>query len=246
MKEEKDILQDKLASQFDATVSTIQPSAETDFKEVWFMGCHADVGGGAVPDRERHMLSRIPLRWMIRQCFECKTGILFTTAALAETGIDIESVWPVYKVPKRPAVEPSEMTVARYKKGLLPPLEMRSASLGAESALRSGTFPDKAKVENLPEQVEDYFDALASINDQLVQARKWWILEFWPVRIRVQRKTKDGERWEKVVAMNLGRYRAIRDLEPSMHWTVHMLISDKKYEIQSRVDKEAAWSVVTS
>ena len=33
---------------------------QTDVLEVWFMGCHADVGGGAVPNEEAHF----PCRWV--------------------------------------------------------------------------------------------------------------------------------------------------------------------------------------
>ncbi|KAG9089298.1 hypothetical protein FRC06_001632, partial [Ceratobasidium sp. 370] len=38
--------------------------AETDVKEVWFAGCHSDVGGGSVLDTTPHSLSNITLRWM--------------------------------------------------------------------------------------------------------------------------------------------------------------------------------------
>jgi len=34
----------------------------TDLLEVWFAGCHCDVGGGAVRNEERHRLANIPLR----------------------------------------------------------------------------------------------------------------------------------------------------------------------------------------
>ncbi|KEF55740.1 uncharacterized protein A1O9_08490 [Exophiala aquamarina CBS 119918] len=43
-----------------------QRPAKTDLLEVWFANCHCDVGGGAVRNEERHRLSNIPLRWMIR------------------------------------------------------------------------------------------------------------------------------------------------------------------------------------
>lgn len=80
---------------------------ETDVLEVWFMGCHADVGGGAVGNNVRHKLSQIPLRWMIRQCFECDTGIIFNTAALAEIGLDVHMLWPWYRPQVKPVVGPS-------------------------------------------------------------------------------------------------------------------------------------------
>lgn len=73
------------------------PEFVTDALEVWFMGAHPDIGGGAVRNESRHMLSRIPLRWMIRQCFECDTGILFDMARLAEHGLDVATLWPEYR-----------------------------------------------------------------------------------------------------------------------------------------------------
>ncbi|KDQ14785.1 hypothetical protein BOTBODRAFT_174609 [Botryobasidium botryosum FD-172 SS1] len=55
--------------------------------EVWFAGCHSDVGGGSVKDTEPHALANISLRWMVRQCIEAQCGILFDTAALQAAGI---------------------------------------------------------------------------------------------------------------------------------------------------------------
>jgi hypothetical protein len=92
----------------------------------------------------------------------------------------------------------------------------------------------------LPEHVEDQFDALAPINDQLVQAKGWWILEFWPVKVRVQKRSDE---WQKVVRMNMGRFRAIREVEPKMHWTVRMRMSDNQYKIRNRMDVGSVWQV---
>lgn len=70
----------------------------TDSKEVWFAGCHCDVGGGSVPNDTRHSLARIPLRWMIRECFACKTGIIFDAEILQnEIGINPNSLYPDVK-----------------------------------------------------------------------------------------------------------------------------------------------------
>jgi len=55
---------------------------------------------------------------------------------------------------------------------------------------------------------------------------------------------KDGIGWEKKVRMNLGRYRAIRESEPKMHWTVQHMIDEKEYTIKARMDKKTQWRVV--
>lgn len=48
-----------------------------------------DVGGGSVPNGTRHSLARIPLRWMIRECFRCNTGIIFDAAQLQAVGLRV-------------------------------------------------------------------------------------------------------------------------------------------------------------
>lgn len=47
-----------------------------------------DVGGGSVPNDTPHSLARIPLRWMIRECFLAKTVSLSLPSLLC-----IISVW---------------------------------------------------------------------------------------------------------------------------------------------------------
>lgn len=74
----------------------------TDACEVWFAGCHCDVGGGSVKNRTAHSLARIPLRWMIRECFRMKTGIIFDARLLhEEIGLDYRTVYP--RVLERPS-----------------------------------------------------------------------------------------------------------------------------------------------
>jgi uncharacterized protein (DUF2235 family) len=49
-----------------------------DAREVWFTGCHADVGGG-LPERDS-ALAKIPLLWMIEQT--AATGLRYDTATV--------------------------------------------------------------------------------------------------------------------------------------------------------------------
>ncbi|KAF1988472.1 hypothetical protein K402DRAFT_452716 [Aulographum hederae CBS 113979] len=218
---------------------------KTDALEVWFMGAHADVGGGACKNEDRHMLSRIPLRWMLRQCFECDTGILFDTSRLAEQGLDVDTLWPEFKSPSKPSVGPPPALVEKYEKKTLAPLQRRSTFLpiGEENDV----IKDAPTAEDLQyilpaESTEDHFDSLQRVNDQLVDAKGWWILEIWPVKIRV--RSSDGERWEKRVRMNLGRHRAIREMEPHMHWTVRHRMDSNKYTLKVRENKGTTWREV--
>lgn len=219
---------------------------ETDVLECWFMGCHADVGGGAVGNDIRHMLSRIPLRWMMRQCFECDTGILFDTSRLAEYGIDVQMLWPKYQKPTRPITGPPPRLMEKYEQKTLGPLYRRAAFLpiGPEENIISNA--PSAEILNylLPSEAnEDYFDAQERCNDMLEISRVWWILEFWPIKLRLLTKAGDG--WEKHVRMNLGRHRGVRESEPSMHWTVQHAIDEGRYTLKTKCEKGVCWNEIS-
>lgn len=226
---------------------------DSDVLEVWFMGCHADVGGGAVKNEERHKLSQIPLRWMIRQTFACNTGLLFHTEKLAEIGLDIHTLHPYYLPLNKPTFGPSPGQMDNYHKGL-PPISRRSTALSPRSLSTSSSdegvydltylsdsSPHKATGTWIPEQVEDHFDSLAPMNDQLVVAKGWWALEFWPIKYREQRK--DSEEWEKKVGVNRGRFRPVQEKEPNLHWTVQKRLEGREYRMRARVGREAVWRV---
>jgi uncharacterized protein (DUF2235 family) len=213
-----------------------------DVLEVWFAGAHADVGGGAVRNETRHVLARIPLRWMIRETFKCNTGILYKRDALAETGLDVPSLWPKVQARHRPVVGPSPSIFELSKHRELPALTRRPHALKHFIAHGNLDYPTSAgEADLLPEQVEDYFDAMAPMNDQLVQSRGWWLSEFWPVKIRVQCLRSDD--WKKQLTMNLGRYRAVQDVEPMMHWTVKQRMEEMGYRVKNRCDRRAVWRI---
>ncbi|KAK0209162.1 hypothetical protein DFS33DRAFT_1308021 [Desarmillaria ectypa] len=83
--------------------STCHTNTPTDVEEVWFAGCHCDVGGGSVANDVRNNLARIPFRWMIRQCFLLNTGIMFHREQLKQFGIEPSMLYPVVK-PRPPPI----------------------------------------------------------------------------------------------------------------------------------------------
>jgi len=213
-----------------------------DVLEVWFAGAHADIGGGAVRNETRHVLARIPLRWMIRETFRCNTGILYKRDALAETGLDVPSLWPKVQKRQRPSVGPSPAVLELSKHRELPALSRRPFALKHFTKHGNLDYPTSAgEADLLPEQIEDYFDAMAPMNDQLLQARGWWLGELWPVKIRVQCRTNDD--WTKRLTMNLGRYRAVQDVEPVMHWTVKQRMEEMGYHVKNRCHRRAVWRI---
>lgn len=65
----------------------IRPSADADHLQVWFPGVHSDVGGGYAAPRDR--LSRVPLRWMLR---EARNAGMHVNDAVLEK-LDLEKTW---------------------------------------------------------------------------------------------------------------------------------------------------------
>ncbi|TFK61376.1 hypothetical protein BDN72DRAFT_849746 [Pluteus cervinus] len=124
----------------------------TDVDEVWFSGCHADVGGGSDPLSIR--LSRISLAWMIKQCTLTQTGILFDPDALQELNID-----------------PINLTI---RESNLP--------LPASKALEdNGKATDSGSNSIAQSAATNFGYAAAAISDQLIVRPLWWILEVLPL-----------------------------------------------------------------
>ncbi|KDQ30789.1 hypothetical protein PLEOSDRAFT_1035733 [Pleurotus ostreatus PC15] len=159
----------------------------TDIEEVWFAGCHCDVGGGSVSNKTKHSLARISLRWMIRECFKTNTGIMFDAERLKNVGLDPQTLHP-FVTPRPPSPAPS--TAPSEKEGLLsrPP----------------SPFPPVASVS---EEEEELLDALSPKYDQLKLKPFWWILEFIPMEYRFQ-VGKDN-RWVSYFGPNKARSRII-------------------------------------
>src|SRR3979490_1125552 len=83
-----------------------------------------DVGGGSVGNESRNNLARIPLRWMIRQCFKANTGIRFHSPLLAALRIDPNTLYPavltspppIYYTPPPPGPSTSNSPISIKKK----------------------------------------------------------------------------------------------------------------------------------
>ncbi|PIL31279.1 hypothetical protein GSI_05977 [Ganoderma sinense ZZ0214-1] len=168
-------------SEFDAenTHWDAESHGSTDVKEVWFAGCHCDIGGGSVADDTPHTLARIPLRWMIRECFKKDTGIRFHAELLKDIGLDPASLHPIVK--ERPSA-------------LQPDTPHFDTVVGP--------------APEVTEEEHEVRDALSPIYDQLALAPYWWLLEFLPMRTRYQGPPPD-RKMHKSIGPNLGRGRHV-------------------------------------
>ncbi|KAG5638609.1 hypothetical protein H0H81_011499 [Sphagnurus paluster] len=145
----------------------------TDVLEVWFSGCHCDVGGGSVENGTPHSLARIPLRWMVRECFKAKTGIMFMADGLRGIGLEPASLFPVV-LDRPPALQAGEARIQRIPSP-------------AEAARQLGSPALVLKTE----EEHELLDALSPIYDQLkIKWWFWWILEVLPQHQRHQAEDK--------------------------------------------------------
>ncbi|KAF9443235.1 hypothetical protein P691DRAFT_738143 [Macrolepiota fuliginosa MF-IS2] len=68
--------------------SKAEEGTPDDVLEVWFAGCHSDIGGGAEPNGTPNSLAYITLRWMVREIVKSGCGIQFDEDALQRAKID--------------------------------------------------------------------------------------------------------------------------------------------------------------
>ncbi|KAH7911623.1 hypothetical protein BJ138DRAFT_1006185 [Hygrophoropsis aurantiaca] len=167
---------------------TMWDERTTDVEEVWFAGCHCDVGGGSVKNGTRNSLARIPLRWMIRECFKAKSGILFHGEMFKSIGLDPDSVFP--EVKERP-----------------PPI-FQDPSIPRTRAPNDPRYDTSEAKEFVSEEEEDLADVLSPIYDQLVLAKGWWFLEMTPQKQHYQRE--EGTSWVEDWTINMGSGRHVR------------------------------------
>ncbi|ESK92370.1 hypothetical protein Moror_4580 [Moniliophthora roreri MCA 2997] len=207
----------------------------TDVEEVWFAGCHCDVGGGAVPNATRNNLARIPLRWMVRQCFLLETGILFHRDMLRLIGMDPSTLHPEVKPRPSPTTEIRNSMTASTSTCVERPKPKHRHSIFEEG------FID--------EEDEDIKDALSPINDMLRKAPLWWILEVLPQKLKYQ-KGKEEDWVQQILWGNMGRARHVpsrhgvkihRTVKLRMEAEAEALKLKKKYTPKPKWDFEPIW-----
>ncbi|KAH7344051.1 hypothetical protein B0J17DRAFT_200724 [Rhizoctonia solani] len=173
---------------------TSSPNARspTDVKEVWFAGCHSDVGGGNVLDSEPHSLSDITLRWMVRECAMANTGIVWNEPRLRQLRIDIS---------------PERLKVSQEITTNAPILHQSPTAPSYETVFA----PQLAEFEDKDEAADAKW---SNVHDSLVFRLAWpawltyllwWMLELLPMK----QWTQDTEgKWQGSHRINLGRPRS--------------------------------------
>jgi len=189
----------------------------TDVLEVWFSGCHSDVGGGNVENDVDISLAQIPLRWMVEHIMESGCGIRFNNDKLASLGLSELSFQP-------PA------TPGRKQSG--PDNNCTFSGNGHVT----GVVPDRRDAMPFAERS----DAHAPMYDELGTNLFWWTLEFLPVSNIWQ----DGDRsWHSEWRVNWGKGRFIPFRGPKFHRTVkeRMDYAPLKYTPRAIYDHDAVY-----
>lgn len=158
--------------------------------------------------------ARIPLRWMVRECFRAETGLIFDMDMLRdELGMDVDfERKQVLEAP--PRAEPGPLDIvqsltaeqaARHvlvaaatdiAKFMIYPLQLAWWLVG--SPFRNWFVHAKNQAKGLKqdkgprtpfkgEAHEELKDALSPMYDQLELSRPWWILELLPLKRKKQK-----------------------------------------------------------
>ncbi|KAI6136042.1 hypothetical protein F5141DRAFT_995472 [Pisolithus sp. B1] len=203
--------------------------SQTDFDEVWFAGCHCDIGGGSVGNGTRNSLARIPLRWMIREIFKADVGILFHRSMFEQIGMDPSTLYP--HVTTRP---PAIFNIPAKADPKVPCDDNDFAAIQCDP---NGKF--------VSEELEDVNDALSPIYDQLMIAPYWWILEALPQKLHYQRDQDDS--WTRDITVNMGKGRHVPRRETlRVHRTVQIrmeadTLREGKYWPKAKIKVAPKW-----
>jgi uncharacterized protein (DUF2235 family) len=215
---------------------------DTDVEEVFFIGAHCDVGGGSVRNGERNSLARIPLRWMIRECFKVDSGIIFDAHMLKhEVGLEIDSIFKApnslspeaHHLDKPGSGELKGFTMSRIPIAIFSGLSSPFRWVGGKlKHLRLRKPPkivfsleslDLPKFEYEGEAREELRDALSPIYDQLHMHWYWQFMEWvpWVIKKQSAEVADSNDFWAYKFVWNRGKGRQVYHLVMERGMKVH-------------------------
>lgn len=196
-------------------IPDIEPTPLSDVMEVWFPGCHSDIGGGNVKNSVKVSLAQVTLRWMVEQVILSNCGIVFDEKALERVGMPLSS-FPISKTP--PATEdPADKSHPIPDIPRLSAAPVDAVSPFAEAPLPTPSSPPTDPPATPSPQNPQTCDALAPLFDQLQLQKAWWLLEILPLPFRWQ----DGlGKWHTRWRFHLGKGRDIPYQHPNFHSSV--------------------------
>ncbi|KIO29788.1 hypothetical protein M407DRAFT_21037 [Tulasnella calospora MUT 4182] len=198
----------------------------TNVKEVWFAGCHADVGGGSTPNDKIHTLANPSLQWMVTEVLGNAPDVLFRPDAFT-----YDKAFSTFTVTESdPTPKPARLRIpSTFRRAAAggrdpsssptpAPLSTLTAATPRSSTLNGVDVEEEQKLK-IVKQAHPKKDANARLNDQLVKKRVWLILEYIPTFQYYQ----DGNgTWQWRFRWNARRPREIHDSTPNIHASVKL------------------------
>ncbi|KAG6914652.1 hypothetical protein DXG01_016110 [Tephrocybe rancida] len=215
-----------------------------DVQEVWFSGCHADVGGGSHSNKVQESLSYIPLRWMIKECLLAGTNILFDMQYLRLIGINISKLADELKAKGldidalgfTPDVLNKKARGASSSGVLATHKNTQQGTSGGPTAVH---LPHAPHLSHALTGLKTRADIAANIFDQLVLAKSWWGLEVLPMLATYQKE--DGN-WVRKRMRNFGQGRYIPFYEDEIK--VHVSVKLRMETDPAYIPAAYNWDVV--
>ncbi|TDL22155.1 hypothetical protein BD410DRAFT_770672 [Rickenella mellea] len=213
----------------------------TDVLEVWFAGCHCDVGGGVTEDSAETSLSDITLRWMVREIAASQCGISFDTMALQRNKIPTTTFPSVFRIASHcdspetsPLLESPDLSHTKQTSQV----ETEEVVPCVEPAVVPKHVREETDCKCVPSAIAkgcgakcrerartlDRIDAMDPIHDELQSSRAWWLLEVMPMPYSWQ--DSNGV-WHKKWSLHRGKGRSIPDAHPHFHTTVRERMKNK-------------------
>ncbi|KAH9953347.1 hypothetical protein BC827DRAFT_139393 [Russula dissimulans] len=228
----------------------------TDVKEVWFAGCHSDVGGGNTEDEKMNALSNVSLRWMVREIVKASETlphfkILFDRKALEQWNIpereillpstegDVSSDATVVDG-ARPQQQQQRQREGAHKRRVPSVSEVKAgAHAGAKAKSRNGNGKLAARTAaELEEKTFDTLDALEPSIDELRVGKRrclWRMLEILPAYYEWQ---DENDLWVGQWRWNWGSGRVLPP-NPVFHESVNTRRSfHKSYYPEARWERD--------
>ncbi|KAG9041003.1 hypothetical protein FS837_012856 [Tulasnella sp. UAMH 9824] len=193
----------------DAVDDQSEPN-RTDVMEVWFAGCHSDVGGGHGDPDPSNTLSDPSLGWMINQILHSDVPIHFNLEA-------------IQRLEGFKYVDVSANPLPTPPKDVSPNVPANPLSTPPKDG--SPTEQTESFNSNLPrvQQRDIESTARSRIHDELRSNRLWWVPELLPFRASTPDRT--GETWRKSqFRFNLGEGRKIYETNVLVHESVNRLM----------------------
>ncbi|KAG5645630.1 hypothetical protein DXG03_005621 [Asterophora parasitica] len=207
-----------------------------DVQEVWFAGCHADVGGGSHSNQIQESLSYIPLRWMIKECLLTGSGVLFDLQYLKLIGINLGKLYKELEHKKLEGNLDIDLDALGFHADLL--ADEGKGSTGPTTALLTPhknvqhADTESSRRHGLAHRAVTRLrtgaDVMAEIFDQLVKVKWWWGIEVIPTLATYQQADGDWVR-KRMRNFGQGRYIPFHDDKINVHVSVKIRQELTKY-----------------